>query len=285
MQKHAYCILVHNEPKLLQSLLAQLDDERNDIFIHLDAKADARLFERISCERARMFWTPRIRVYWCDFSTTEAELLLFRFARSHGHYAYYHLISGADRAIKSQNYIHSYCETHNGEEFVEYTPDAKNLHQVDDRIHRWYFFTKMHRHPNGKVRRLFVDLDNAILNLQRVLHIRRNGGLVPSKGSNWFSITENLVDWLLPQEDEIRRTYHHTFCAEETFLQTMLMRSPFANRVSPGGNMREIDWKRGDPYVWRLEDFDYLAASPCFFARKFSSAHIDIVDKINAQLT
>lgn len=33
LQKHAYCIIAHNEPDLLKKLVKAIDDERNDLFI------------------------------------------------------------------------------------------------------------------------------------------------------------------------------------------------------------------------------------------------------------
>lgn len=38
MSRHAYLIMAHNEPDILNKLLLLLDDERNDIFIHYDKK-------------------------------------------------------------------------------------------------------------------------------------------------------------------------------------------------------------------------------------------------------
>ena len=38
MQKHAYMIIAHNEFDLLEILVRLLDDPRNDIYIHIDAK-------------------------------------------------------------------------------------------------------------------------------------------------------------------------------------------------------------------------------------------------------
>ncbi len=34
--RHAYLILAHNEPKILQTLVEMIDDERDDIYIHID---------------------------------------------------------------------------------------------------------------------------------------------------------------------------------------------------------------------------------------------------------
>ena len=39
MRKHAYLIICHKYDEALQYLLRSIDDERNDIFIHVDAKA------------------------------------------------------------------------------------------------------------------------------------------------------------------------------------------------------------------------------------------------------
>ena len=37
------------------------------------------------------------------------------------------------------------------------------------------------------------------------------------------------------------------------------------------GNMRLIDWDRGNPYVWKSEDIDEILQSNKLFARKLSS--------------
>ncbi|UVV53809.1 hypothetical protein NXY15_04150 [Bacteroides thetaiotaomicron] len=39
--KHAYLIIAHNEFEILKRLIQALDDERNDIYIHFDRKAES----------------------------------------------------------------------------------------------------------------------------------------------------------------------------------------------------------------------------------------------------
>ena len=39
--KHAFLIMAHNEPAVLRTLLAMLDDPRNDVYLHIDRRADA----------------------------------------------------------------------------------------------------------------------------------------------------------------------------------------------------------------------------------------------------
>ncbi len=44
INRHAYHILAHNEPKVLQTLVEMIDDERNDIYIYLNKKNDLNVF-------------------------------------------------------------------------------------------------------------------------------------------------------------------------------------------------------------------------------------------------
>ena len=45
--------------------------------------------------------------------------------------------------------------------------------------------------------------------------------------------------------------------------------------------MRLIDWKRGEPYTFKKEDFDELVYSKMLFARKFDSElYPEIIDMI-----
>lgn len=37
--KHAFLVTAHKDDKVLHTLMRVLDDERNDIFIHMDAKS------------------------------------------------------------------------------------------------------------------------------------------------------------------------------------------------------------------------------------------------------
>ena len=45
---------------------------------------------------------------WGDVSVIEAEFRLFEEAANKDKYAYYHLLSGVDMPLKSQNEIHAF---------------------------------------------------------------------------------------------------------------------------------------------------------------------------------
>lgn len=95
-------------------------------------------------------------------------------------------------------------------------------------------------------------------------------------GSNWCSVTYEYAKYLINEYKRIRRSYYFTQISDESILQTVLMKSLYKNSVYQSSfsnscisNVREIDWNRGNPYVFHTEDFELLMNSPCMFARKF----------------
>jgi len=109
------------------------------------------------------------------------------------------------------------------------------------------------------------------------------------KGCNWWSITEEFAKEIVSHKDEIEKLYKYTLCSDEIFVHTILWHSRFKDAIyNPNdeylGCMRAIDWKRGDPYVWKSEDYDTLINSPFLFARKFSEDDMEIIDKIESYL-
>lgn len=43
--RHAYLIIAHDQPELLQILISLIDDVRNDIFITIDSRTDINIFK------------------------------------------------------------------------------------------------------------------------------------------------------------------------------------------------------------------------------------------------
>ena len=109
-------------------------------------------------------------------------------------------------------------------------------------------------------------------------------------GANWFSITSELAHYLIEKKSDILKLTKYSISGDEVFLQTIVAHSKFihncylypnADSNCYAGCVREIDWKRGKPYVYRMEDYEQLISSGSMFARKFNS-HIDknIIDAI-----
>lgn len=104
------------------------------------------------------------------------------------------------------------------------------------------------------------------------------------KGSNWASLTNEAVKYLVERRRAIRRVTRYSLCADEVYKQTFLMDAGFS--VNPGEDIRYIDWEHHEgpsPHTLRIEDYDALIGSKCLFARKFDvDVDWEIVDKIAA---
>ena len=280
--KHAYMIMAHNEWDILKKLITLLDNEKNDIFVHIDKKV--KTFPELKTTKSTLRFVPdekRVDTRWGTCSVVHAELTLLEFANSYGPYCYYHLISGVDLPIKSNANIHDFFEKHNGKNFIGF---ARN--NCEERLRYFHFFV-----PKTRTRSLKNTLQTKarwlLLLLQRILHISRNNDIEIRKGELWISITEDFAKYCIAKKDEVFKRVKHTLLADETVVQTLIWNSPFRATIydtqsEHDGCQREIDWNRGSPYVWGQDkgDFAVLMKSRRLFARKFSSKFPEIINEV-----
>lgn len=284
-KKHAYLIIAHNNWRQVSLLLSTLDDERNDIYLHIDKKCKNVPIDslRESVKKSTLHVYKKFKIYWGHFSQVECELYLFEKA-SRNKYFRYHLISGADLPIKSQDYIHDFFEKNADYEFVHYDTDErlKNDHEIGRRTKYYHFLQKYRRRFKVKViNETFTFLERVSLVIQIIFHVNRlkNSKLKIRYGSNWVSITDDLVCFILKNKDLIYKMFKYTNCSDELFIQTLLYNSKYKNQLydkkfddSIEANKRLIDWNRGNngnPYVWKISDKELIDKSECLFARKF----------------
>lgn len=286
--KHAYLIMAHNNFEILERLIELLDDKRNDIYIHINKRAGWIDYDRFRrrAENSRLYFIKRTNTKWGGYSQIKCILSLLRSATEKG-YDYYHYLSGVDLPLKSQDDIHAFFERNTGREFVHFDNKVCRKSYMD-RIRYYYFFQDR---PNSRLGRLMIKcIHKSMLMVQKVLGVDRlkNNKLQIQKGADWFSITDSLARYILSEEDLIERMFKYTSLGVEMFIQTLVWNSDFKDRLYDKGYnnnyracMRYIDWKRGKPYVWRLEDYDKLIHSDYLFARKFDyQTDPQIVEKI-----
>lgn len=285
--KHAYLILAHGEYQLLELLVASLDDVRNDLYIHIDAKAS--LPDTLHTERAGLqLIRERHDVRWGDVSVVEAEFALLREAyrrgQSCGGYAYYHLLSGVDLPLKTQDYIHDFCQRHHGAEFIGFYSGADLAADLERKVQRRHLFPRSFRGSGfgWQCKRIVRAL---YMRLQSVLGTRRYPDIHFAKGTQWMSITESLVAELIQHESAIVPLYHGTFCSDEIAIQTYVSSSPFMARVykpqdEAGSSMRHIGWYEGQLIDFSARDYEALAKSEALFARKFNSSDMDFIHRV-----
>ncbi|MDO4747173.1 MAG: beta-1,6-N-acetylglucosaminyltransferase [Candidatus Saccharibacteria bacterium] len=269
--RHAYLILSHKNDLVFQTLIQMLDNPYNDIFIHMDKKQNNFSEEDIKrlARKSNVFFAPRTKVSWGSYSVINAELLLIKEATRHGHYAYYHLLSGQDLPIKTQNYIHNFFDNNLGKEFIRFQSPSFSY---EERVRYYYpFQEKLNR--KGP---LFLRIVNKIaINTRKLLHVHRNRQINFQKGTNWFSITDDLARFIIEKERWIKKTFANSNCCDEIFLQTIVDNSKFRKHLfysqydnNPKSIMRLIDWRRGNPYVFKCSDLNEIKKSEYLFVRK-----------------
>lgn len=279
MKKHAYLILAHNEWDLLQTLIGCIDDPRNDIYVHIDAKV--KEFPELHTRAAGLkLISNRVKVYWGDWSVVEAEYALFEEAMANGPYGYYHLLSGVDLPLKSQDYIHTFCDENQGREFIGYTLTSITP-EVVRKVQRYHLFPHSFKNA-GFVRKA---LRAGCLRCQELLGIKRNRNIDFTKGSQWVSVTERMARLFLEKREWAEKTFSNTFCSDEIVFQTLCWNSPLKSYIyntefDGTGCMRAIGWREGQLYDWTAKDYEMLAASEALFARKFNSRDLEFIDKI-----
>ncbi|MBQ2596564.1 MAG: hypothetical protein II581_01540, partial [Oscillospiraceae bacterium] len=165
-EKHAYLILAHDRPGQLLDLFRMLDHPRNDIYVHLDRKASFRPEVFAGCCRhsGLHFIEPRISIHWGGVSIMRAELALLR-AAVPGHYAFYHLLSGQDLPIKSQDEIHAFFDAHPDREFLNLWKPKSHTQN------RFRYFTLF---PEGAGSFLPNLANNLVKGILMALHIQIN---------------------------------------------------------------------------------------------------------------
>ena len=286
MGKHAYCILAHNEPVLFKRLIQQLDFPDNDIFVHIDSQADIREFNNVQCRYSNLvFLEKRIHCGWGSISIVQAEFSLFEEARNKNHYSYYHLLSGVDFPLKSQQFIHNFTDRLAGTNFIGRAPLSPDSKALKNRYQYYHFFIR--RPSSGIWNHVLSLLDRVFVKIQKFFHISRTSPVPILKGAQWLSITDDFCDYILKRKDELLHRFNYPLCPDEAAIQSYFFSSPFKDtQYKPEATefeqcMREIDWTRGKPYTWGDEDLKTLLSSEKFFARKFSSKNSTILNDLS----
>ncbi len=285
ISKHAYLIMAHDNWTILSKLLQLLDDPRHDIFLHIDAKSDTANLEIPRLQYSGLTKIEPKPVYWADYSQVETEIRLLK-AASDGGYSYYHLLSGVDMPLKTNDERYPFFEN-SGKNFVGIVP-----HESFYSVRRVKYYHPLLHNPFYRTCMPLKGLDRIFEYCQRVLGINRlrRSSWKIIDGWQWFSIRHDLCMALVEAEDRIRKMFHSSIASDELFIQSFVYNMPgfretlYDEKDLKNGSMRYIDWQRGRPYTWVDEaenDFDLLMNSPYMFARKFSEAKsASLVDRI-----
>jgi hypothetical protein len=268
--------MAHHKFEILEELLKDIDDVRNDIFLHVDIKAKNFDPQRIKeiITKANLFLAKRIDIHWGGEQQIECVLNLLKQSVESGYHSYYHFMVGVEYPLKNQDYIHHFFDENCGYEFIGFDNyDKKYL----DRIKYYHFFNSYARN-NNLVTKLLNKIRVIAVAIQQKIGIDRTlkYDFVFKKGNANWSITHDLALHIVSKEKEIKKMYKYSFCCDELFIHTIVYNSLFWNSVYDQcdeyhSSMRMVSWN--DPHnQYHLQDIDLLLNSQRLFARKIDGA-------------
>lgn len=277
---HAYLIIAHNEFEVLTKLIGLLDDDRNDIYVHIDKKV--KKVPALTCEKAGLYvleGSDRIDVRWGSVTQIQAELKLLEVASKNREYQYYHIISGVHLPLKTQDEIHNFFDECDGGEVLQLMPS--NAEEINFKLRLYHLFVNNYMNPNKLIRKIDKFFWRVTLAFEKSFGIYRKGASRYAKASQWCSITNNAANLLLDHKVAIIKEYQNTFCSDEFFIASALVRSDNQFIIKNCEELLSVLFYRGNPITYSNNDYDQLINSHYLFARKFSSKHIDVVNRIS----
>ena len=296
----AYIILAHNSPEQLVRLIFKLNTDDVSFFIHIDKKTDKTIYSQIFNQLNKLpnvFFVKRYNSYWGSFNLVKATLEAINLIGKTGlEFDYVIFLSGQDYLIKTNAYIKRFLQENQGKEFIEYfpLPDSQWKEGGLIRIEYWhiywneqYFCIPAFREFKSPI----VSLLYSFLILPLVKKRKLPEGFAIYGGSQFWCLTGECIKWInifVKQNPKFVKRFNYTYCTDEIFFQTLILNSPFKDKVV-NDNLKYIDWG-GDinayhPIILEKKDFEKIRESEKLFARKFDqSKDSDILDMIDKMI-
>lgn len=267
MGRSAFLILAHNEFEILQKLIELLDDVNTDFYVHIDAKV--KELPSLRTDESNLFFTKkRIDIRWGDISQMDGEYVLWEEAHNNGPYSFYHLISGVHLPLMDKTWIREFYSPYVGQSVLMHS--KYGFERESFKMQNIHICTRNFNYGPAVLQRTAQFIWKAVLYPQKKLGIKFRRNVDFRKASNWVSLSEDAVSYILEQKKRIRRRYRFTFCCDEYFVPTELMTSPLRDRVVKLDNILLCEFVKANPKVYALSEIDDLRKSGYVFARKFS---------------
>jgi len=280
MIKIANLIMAYKEPTQVERLIKKLGHKGFDFYIHLDKKSDFSQFAYLSSLPNVYFTNTRITIYWGSYNFTEAIIKCTReILEKEENYAFVNLMSGQDYPLQSPDYIHDFFSNNTDKSFMSYEAEGSEWWRgAINRIERYHM-------TNFSFRGRY--LLQSIIN--KILPKRKFPLPVTLYGTNcttWWAINRECATYLVNyfnSNKKLQRFCSYTWAPDEFLIPTIMMNSPFKDRVV-NNNLRHIDWSGGGahPKIFSSCDLADLKNSDKLFARKFDiNVDAAILDKID----
>lgn len=244
-----YIMLCHKDPELVARIVNKVTEGTDNIVaIHVDLKSDIHPFIRLLESNSRaIFLDKRTSVFWGGFSSIVATMNALECARKYDCERYV-LLQGADYPLHSNEYINDFFEKHKNVEFLK----AYNITHSKRKINYmkccgYHIFDGVDRSKKN-IKTLCARGLSAI----NKLGIKYRKGFFYDRNAHkkyeiywgWghFALTRECIDYIMrvyKSNSALNRYFQHIFPADETYFQTIVYNSSFANYVVDGGAVDE----------------------------------------------
>lgn len=287
---HAFIILAHTQPALLNRILGRLKASNHFFFINIDRKACYDEFSPI-LKNNNVSYVSNLYVYHGGFSMIAVTLhLLEAVTKSKVKIDYVHLISGQDYPVVSNEEFDGRFEHSDGYSFMWYDRDDEHARWIVpggiyEKRYRWWCFSR----EDNKIAYLrWIDekLDKCS---RRFLIRKRIEGI--RAGWQWFSWHIDVVTFVLNylnDNQEYLKRFRHTYCTDELFFHTLLYPYLDSLKIRKDDALRYIDWHPKRLYTGKLPmvleevDFYDIKNSGALLCRKVdakkSAKLLDMLD-------
>ena len=303
----AYIILAHNYPEQLARLIFKLNTDDVSFFIHIDKKTDKTIYYQMFNQLNKLsnvFFVKRYNSHWGSFNLVKATLEAINVIGKTGlKFDYVMFLSGQDYLIKTNAYIKRFLKKNQGKEFIEYfsLPYSQWKEGGFLRIEYWHIFWNGQYFcindpyycipEKREFKSSIVSLLYSFLILPLFKKRKLPEGFAIYGGSQFWCLTGECIKWInifVKQNPKFVKRFNYTYCTDEVFFQTLILNSPFKDKVV-NDNLKYIDW--GDdiyayhPIILEKKDFEKIRQSEKLFARKFDpSKDSDILDMIDKMI-
>ncbi len=291
--KIAYIIMAHKNPHQLHRLVARLNDETSEFFIHIDKKAEFSQFQTLKEFGNGIHFIERYDAKWGGYGTIRPFLEGLKVVRnSKSNFDRILLLSGQDYPIKSNKYISDFFKNSPFSVFINYFPipnyekwqgrDRGGLYRVD----KYYFGSKWYELIASKTL-------NIIATAMPLFKRKIPNGMKPYTGQTWWNLDMYALNYILEYDakyPEYRAFHKHTFVADELYIQMIIANSNDEKLTHSicNSEKRFTIWEKPEsahPKILDKNDFDLILNSDDLFARKFDEGvDYEILDLIDNKI-
>lgn len=304
----SYIILAHTLPKNLSRLISRLQGDNTYFYVHIDRKSEIAPFQdELKVLRNVFILEERVDVTWSDISGVKAILVALKKITEHKRNGYCIFASGQDYPIKPIADLRSFLEANYGQNYIDLNPIENvwkddgykkrifnyNIHPFP-KLRTWYTFSDIYSSEFYTTKNL-KNITKLILNfndrsvLKYVFVKRRHPDyLKPFGGSAWWALPIETISEILKfiSSNKSFEAYHtYTHVPDEIFFHSIIAHLIPKEKIS--NSLTYVNWERKNcslPVTFRTdEDFEELAQTDCFLARKFEG-ETAILDKIDREL-